>query len=314
MTYNNRQSIERRSDPFRHISNRGPDRMKQQTDLYSSLYDRNWPIIDKEVQGQVSRLRLAVAGCGSTGGAFIEGALRLGVQHFHLCDNGVYEVVNLNRQLMTQQEVGQNKAAAYAKHISLVNPHAKTKFWSEGLTPENADMFLEDVDILFDAVDVTTPEGMKAKLFLHEIAAKKKIATGSALDLAYVQWLQSYNYHLGEKALHGRLTDAKAVQHPLKSLLAGFASVEELPLEISDEIIRLIENPGQSACQLACVCFVLAGMATPFLLHFLKKNTLPPLAVIDLMHIFEGPEEKALRTSRTRTSHARLKEALSKLP
>lgn len=287
--------------------------MSQSRDLYSEIYNRNWPVIGKPLQEKVSRLRIGVAGCGSTGGAFVDGALRLGVQHFHLCDNGLYEIVNLNRQLMTQEEIGVNKAVAYSKRIALVNPHAKTRVWSEGLTRQNVDEFLDGIDFLFDAVDVTTPEGMEMKLFLHEKAAEKMIATGSALDLAYVQWLQSYNYHLGEKALHGRLEQARKIKNPLKSLLAGFSDVEEMPLEISDEIIRLVENPGQSACQLACVCFVLAGMATPYLLHFLTKEKLPPLTVIDLMHFFETDAEKAKRVPLTKRSHERLKEILSKL-
>lgn len=282
-------------------------------DRYEQLYTRNWPVIPKETQAKIAALRIGVAGCGSTGGAFVDGALRLGIQSYHLCDNGLYEAANLNRQLVTREEIGINKAAAYANRIRLVNPDAQTKVWEEGLTIENIDSFMDGLDFLFDAVDVTTPEGMSMKLLLHEKAAQKKIATGSALDLAYVQWLQSYNYHLGDQALHGRLADARKTKNPLKSLLVGFSTIEELPLEISDEVIRLIRTPGANACQLACVCFLLAGMVTPYLLHFVNKDRLPPLAVIDFMPYFENPDEIATRSKLTKQSHARLKELLSKL-
>lgn len=287
--------------------------MVRQSEIYAALYTRNGPIIGRLLQDKISQLRVGVAGCGSTGGAVVDGAIRLGVQHFHLCDNGAYEAANLNRQLVSQNEIGVNKAVAYGARVKAINPEATTRIWDEGLTNANIDEFLNGLDFLFDAVDVTTPEGMRMKLLLHEKAAEKKIATGSALDLAYVQWLQSYNYHLGEKPLHGRLEAARAVQNPLKSLLVGFSAVEELPLEISDEIIRLVETPGSNACQLACVCFVLAGMITPMLLHFVKEGRLPPLAVIDLMAYFESPEDKTKRSVLTVRSHARLKELLSKL-
>jgi tRNA A37 threonylcarbamoyladenosine dehydratase len=58
------------------------DRLKFQNNspsFYNELYSRNWPIIDKNTQSAISKLNVTVAGCGSTGGAFIDGALRLGV-------------------------------------------------------------------------------------------------------------------------------------------------------------------------------------------------------------------------------------------
>lgn len=282
-------------------------------ETYSELFNRNWPIIPKSVQGQISQMKIAVAGCGSTGGAFIEGATRLGITYYHLADNGSYELSNLNRQMVTQDEIGLNKAIANSKKILKINEHATTKCWDQGLTPENIDAFLDGVDFLFDAVDVTTPSGIQMKLLLHEKAAQKKIPTGSALDLAYTQWLKSYNYHLGEQALHGRLAEARKINNPLKSLIVGFASIEEMPLEISDEIIRLMKNPNESACQLACACFLLAGMVTPYLISFVKTNRLPPLTAIDLIGFFETSEEKAERKRKTSESHAALRQLLLEL-
>lgn len=281
---------------------------------YDELYTRNWPIIPKDTQGRFSSLRIAVAGCGSTGGAFVEGAIRAGIQNFHLCDNGSYEISNLNRQLVSQKQVGVNKAAAYGTKIFEINPSAKTKIWDSGLSLTNMDEFLNDIDFLFDAVDVTTASGMEMKLHLHEMAARKKIPTGSALDLGYTQWLQSYNYQDGIPALGGRLAEARRVKTPLKALILGFSPVEELPLEISDELIRLLENPDTNACQLACVCFLLAGMVTPYLSYFVKKQKLPPLVAIDLIKYFESEDERGTRNFLCKESHSRLREILSSLP
>jgi hypothetical protein len=281
---------------------------------YEELYTRNWPIIPKEVQIRLSSLRIAVAGCGSTGGAFIEGAIRAGIQNFQMCDNGSYEVSNLNRQLVSQKQVGVNKAVAYKNKIFDINPSATIKTWDSGLSLANMDEFLADTDFLFDAVDVTTSSGMDMKLHLHEAAARKKIPTGSALDLGYTQWLQSYNYQDGVPALGGKLADARKAKTPLKALILGFSPVEELPLEISDELIRLLENPDANACQLACVCFLLAGMVTPYLISFVKKQKLPALVAIDLMKYFESEDESSTRNFLCRQSHVRLREILSSLP
>lgn len=285
-----------------------------QTNLYKELFIRNWPIIPQEIQEKISDLKIAVAGCGSTGGGFVEGAYRLGVQNFHLSDNGEYELLNLNRQFVTQKEIGTNKAKAYEDKILQVNSGAQVRVWESGLNELNIDEFLNGVDFLFDAIDVTTESGMKMKLRLHEKAFEKKIPTGSALDLGYTQWLQSYNYHKSDQALHGKLALARQTKSPLKTLIVGFSPVEQLPLEITNEVIRLIENPNSGACQLACACFALAGMVTPYLLHFVRHNTLPPLTSLDLMEYFENEEEKAKRAELTQLSHIKLESMLLKIP
>jgi len=280
---------------------------------YQNLYQRNGPIISSELQQGLQNLRVAVAGCGSTGGAVIDGMLRLGIENFHLCDNGSYEMSNMNRQMVSLTDIGRNKAAVYAERIKNVNQEAHVKVWTAGLIPENVDIFLNDIDFLFDAVDVTTNQGMKMKLLLHEKAAARGIPTGSALDLGFTQWLQSYNYHLGEAPLLGKLEEARKSKHPLKTLIAGFSALEDLPFEISEEISRLIKAPDQSACQLACACFLLSGLMTPYLLYFLSKKKLPPLLKVDLMSFFENSEEKVVRVRKTLDGQKSLNEILKKI-
>lgn len=280
---------------------------------YLELYKRNQPIIPSESQEKIGRLKIAVAGCGSTGGAFIDGALRLGVQNFHLTDNGDYELNNLNRQMVFLSDLNKNKSVAHKERISNTNVQARVRAWDEGLKLENMDDFLEGVDFLFDAVDVTTVSGMQMKLALHKKAFEQRIPTGSALDLGYTQWLQSYNYHKSEALLKGRYSDALSCKNPLKALIKGFCDVDELPYEIAEELLRLVKNPKESACQLACVCFVLAGMVTPYMLYFLDKGELPGLTSIDLMGFFEDQSTKEMRTVKTQEVRRALVDELSKI-
>lgn len=280
---------------------------------YLELYKRNQPIIPLEIQRSVGNLKVAVAGCGSTGGAFIDGLLRLGVQNFHLTDNGDYELNNLNRQMVFLSDLNKNKSVAHKERIVNTNTQAQVQTWDSGLTLENMNAFLEGVDFLFDAVDVTTMSGMRMKLELHKRAFEQKIPTGSALDLGYTQWLQSYNYHRGESLLKGKYSSALMCQNPLKALIEGFSDVEELPYEIAEELLRLLKNPKESACQLACVCFVLAGMVTPYMLYFLEKGELPPLTSIDLMSFFEDQATKEKRILKTQEIHRALRDELSRI-
>lgn len=280
------------------------------TETYQNLYSRNFPIISHNIQEKLGRLRVGIAGCGSTGGAYIDGLLRLGVQHFHLADNGAYEINNLNRQFVFRDSLDVNKAVAHSRRILDLNPEATAKVWDTGLREDNVEEFLANCDLVFDAVDVTTKSGMRMKLHLHEWLHKLQIPTSSALDLGYTQWVQSYNYHKGEALLKGRFAGAKSCENPLKALIVGFSPVEDLPLEISVELLRLLKNPTESACQLACVCYALAGVMTPYILYFLQKNELPPLLQFDLMKDFESPAEQKRRAEETQMVHNELRHVL----
>lgn len=257
------------------------------THYYDELYNRNSPLIAPNTQLAFKHLRIGVAGCGSTGGAFVEGALRAGIAYFHLADNGSYELNNLNRQMVTQHEIGKNKALVHEHRILAVNPYASVRSWNAGITESTVDQFLENIDFLFDAVDVTTIQGMKNKLLLHERAAQMGIPTGSALDLGFTQWLKSYNYHQNPSALDGKLAETKKIQNPLKAIIKGFIPIEDLPNELCGEIIRLIQNPQAGACQLGSACFLLSSMVTPYLMTFIRDRALPEKVSIDLMSYFD---------------------------
>lgn len=284
------------------------------TKNYIELYRRNWPLIPEDVQVALGNLRVGVAGCGSTGGAVIEGLLRAGVQNFHLTDNGEYELNNLNRQFVDLNDIGVNKASAHANRIRRVNSEAVVQCWDDGLTEVNLADFVAGCDFVFDAVDVTTEAGIKMKLRLHEVLFEKKIPTGSALDLGFLQWLQSYNYHKGETLLKGRLEAARSARAPLKALILGFSPVEDLPLEITEELIRLLQNPKESASQLACACYALAAMMTPYMIYFIERGELPPLAQLDLLKYFRIQRFDKDREKRTADAHNRLVQLIERTP
>lgn len=284
------------------------------TKNYTELYKRNAPIITMEVQQKLSQLRVGVAGCGSTGGAYIDGLSRLGIQHFHLSDNGSYELNNLNRQFVFNDDLGANKAAVHARRIQSLNSEAKVTVWDQGLNQDNLHDFISGCDLIFDAVDVTTPSGMTMKLLLHKALHDQKIPASSALDLGFTQWVQSYNYHRGERLLKGRYDQALTCQNPLKALILGFSPIEDLPLEISLELIRLLKNPDEGACQLACACFALAAAVTPYMIYFVRNGELPPLFQFDLIKPFESSDEQLLRAQKTKDVHETLRHLLEVTP
>ncbi len=263
---------------------------------YDQLYTRNSPIIEPDSQRFFKNLKVAVAGCGSTGGAFIDGLIRLGVSAYNFSDVGYYELNNLNRQMVFLSDLGKHKAEVQKFRVLNINSEASVNIWTEGVNDKNAPEFLSGVDFLFDAVDVTTQGGMAAKLNLHLWAHKLGIPTGSALDLGYTQWLQSYNYQKSTPLLLGHFESATRCKHPLKALIEGWCPIKDLPLEIILECIRLVKNPNEGACQLGSACFMLSAMVTPYLSYFAKKGVLPGLTTIDLLDPYLSQEEKDQRS------------------
>ncbi len=267
---------------------------------YNDLYERNWPIIDKETQNKISQLKIGIAGVGSTGGAFADGSIRLGVVNFKLADNGVYETNNLNRQMVYKSDMNMNKAFVYKKRLEEIYPGVSIKIYEDGITPENINDFLDGVDIVFDAVDVTTDSGIKMKLLLHEKACEKKIAVPSALDIGYTQWLRTFDYRHVDKPLNGFLEKARMAQSPILAIVNTLCPVEDFTNEILDEFFRLSDDPDGNVCQLATACFLLSAMVTPYLTRFVNDLEIPEILKIDIRDPFlTGPERKIIDKKRT---------------
>lgn len=281
--------------------------------LYSELYTRNQPLIESGLQTKVSELIFCIAGCGSTGGAAIDGLMRLGVQHYILADNGTYETNNLNRQMVFLESIGQNKASVQKNRILALNPEAKVSVEPLGITDENCSVLLQQADLIFDAIDVTTPEGMRLKLELHKQAHQLKKPVLSALDLGLLQWVRGYNYQMGDDLLGGRYERAVSTQHPLKALLIGFCPLENLPLDMTEELLRLLQKPEESACQLAAACFLLSALMTPLTLHWLSTKKLPTEIRLDLLHLFDEEDVRAQKLSQKKQLDAVILQILEKL-
>ena len=282
---------------------------------YNELFKRNLPIINNDTQLKIKNLRLLVAGCGSTGGAFIEGASRLGVLNFRLTEPDHFELHNLNRQFVYPENILQNKAQVHAERLQRLfhSCDARIEVESTGIQSHNIDALLENLDLVFDAVDVTTPGGMQAKLLLHEKAAEKKLLVLSALDLGFKQWLRIFDYRLGMPALDGRLQKGRDCVHPLKALVESICPVSEMPREISEELLRLLQNPGVSACQLAAPCHLLAAFSGPLLIRFVNEKTLPKTISFDLMRELETSDERTDNENRKALLHSEINQLLQNI-
>lgn len=249
---------------------------------YQQLTSRNHHFIASESQRKLRNLKVLIAGCGSTGGACIEALARAGIENFVLADNGEYELTNLNRQHARLGDIGKNKALHHRDEVLAINPFANVTIDDRGIHPENVQRFCEWADIIFDAVDVTTPAGIEAKLSLHIKAKALRKPVLSALDVGLRQWGKSFDYrNEALKVLDGKLEAARKSRHPIRALFEIYP-ISLVPGHALGLVIDLLEGRSSFASQLGCTSDALSAIIVPVMLRFVESGELTPGWNLDL--------------------------------
>jgi molybdopterin-synthase adenylyltransferase len=121
---------------------------------YDVAFSRNIGLISEKEQTALRGTRIGLPGLGGVGGAHLQTLARLGVGAFHLSDPDNFELVNFNRQLGASiLSVGQRKVAVASEIVLGINPHADVKIFSEGISSDSIDGFLNGVDIVVDGIE-----------------------------------------------------------------------------------------------------------------------------------------------------------------
>lgn len=250
--------------------------------FYDELTSRNFHFVSPQLQSQVRKVKILIAGCGSSGGACIEPLARVGVGHFYLADNGRYELNNLNRQHARIENLDENKAVFHSNEVRSINPFAQVRVFDQGVTRDNVEEMASWPDLVFDGVDVTTPDGIRAKVYLHKACHKYKKPVLSALDLGYLQWGVSFDYRNPlQLALNGRSEEILNCDHPISALLKIFP-LSVFPSHCIELLADIYENKVNFASQMGCTSDALSALIVPAMLKFLQTGELLPEWKLDL--------------------------------
>jgi molybdopterin-synthase adenylyltransferase len=129
-------------------------------------YNRNMKMLSQEENESLREKKVCIIGCGGLGGYIIEMLGRLGVGYITAVDGDVFEITNLNRQILSNMDtLGKGKAETAADRMKLVNPDIKVKAITGRLNEENAESILSDHDVIVDALD-----NIKTRFVLQECA------------------------------------------------------------------------------------------------------------------------------------------------
>jgi len=117
-------------------------------------YIRNIPALSEAECALLAEKKVAVVGCGGLGGHIIELCARLGIGSIRAVDGDVFEVSNLNRQLLSEDALlGCSKAQAAADRLGRINPLVKVEAVCTFLDEHNAPELIEGCDAVLDGLD-----------------------------------------------------------------------------------------------------------------------------------------------------------------
>nr|MDO8098816.1 ThiF family adenylyltransferase [Candidatus Njordarchaeota archaeon] len=144
--------------------------------FYEMLTDRNIGILTTEQQNIISETRVAQAGIGGNSDVILT-MVQLGFQHFTIADPDTYEVSNFNRQMGADLTSLGKKKVHHIRHLlHMVNPWAEVKVLAEGVTENNLNSFLDNAQILIEAMDIQAGH-MKNKLIDTALARGTPVFT-----------------------------------------------------------------------------------------------------------------------------------------
>jgi molybdopterin/thiamine biosynthesis adenylyltransferase len=104
-------------------------------------------------------------------------AMMTGAKNMRLADPDTIELSNLNRIRSDATELDQNKALVVAKYIYRLNPYAVVTTFTDGVTDDNIDEFLSDLDVLVEETD-----DLELKIKLRLAAKERGIPVIMATD------------------------------------------------------------------------------------------------------------------------------------
>ena len=121
---------------------------------YDLAFSRNIGWVTQAEQLKLKKTRIAIAGLGGVGGAHLLTLARLGISKLNIADFDEFDVHNLNRQSGAfMSTMGQSKIDTLARMAKDINPEIDLRVFPQGVTPDNVDEFLNDVDVYVDGLD-----------------------------------------------------------------------------------------------------------------------------------------------------------------
>ena len=110
--------------------------------------------IGEEGQLELTNSKIAVVGAGGLGSPILYYLTAAGVGHIKIVDFDIFDVSNLNRQILhNETRLGMSKARSAFLTLSRLNSEIEVDYYENKITIESAEEIFKDCDLIIDAVD-----------------------------------------------------------------------------------------------------------------------------------------------------------------
>lgn len=121
---------------------------------YADAFSRNIGWVAEHEQEILRHKRVAIAGLGGVGGIHLLTLARLGISNFNIADFDTFDIQNFNRQAGAMvSTLGARKIDVMSTQALDINPEISLRQFQQGVTEDNIDDFLNDVDLYVDGLD-----------------------------------------------------------------------------------------------------------------------------------------------------------------
>jgi molybdopterin/thiamine biosynthesis adenylyltransferase len=235
---------------------------------YDKAYSRNIGWVSTAEQARLRDARVAIAGLGGVGGAHVLTLARLGISKFNIADFDAFEVHNFNRQAgASMSSLAQPKAQVLERMARDVNPQSDIRRFDEGVTPQNLDEFLRDVDVYVDAIDFFA---IQARRMVFAACHERGIPALTAAPLGMGVSMLSFDPKGMSFEQYFRL-EGRDEQEQYARFIAGLSpAMLQRPYLVAPEAVNFREHRGPSTMMACDLC---AGvMGTEVLKVLLKRG------------------------------------------
>ncbi|MCE7917209.1 MAG: ThiF family adenylyltransferase [Nitrosomonas sp.] len=234
---------------------------------YQEAFSRNIGWLTKQEQQQLRHKRVAIAGLGGVGGVHLLTLCRLGIGKFHLADFDVFDLVNFNRQAgATVSTLGHSKLETMVRQARDINPELEIKEFSDGLTAQNVDDFLNDVDIYIDGLDFFA---FQARRLVFAACTERRIPAVTVAPLG--MGAAMLNFQPGGMSFDNYFCfdDGSEAEIPVRFLMGLAPARIQMTYLVDPSAIDLGNHKGPSTIMACQLC---AGIAATETLKTLLKR------------------------------------------
>ena len=239
---------------------------------YGDAFSRNTGWVTVSEQARLRGARIAIAGLGGVGGSHLLTLARLGVGRVSIADFDAFDVHNFNRQAGAfVSTVGQSKLDVLAGLAADINPEMEIRSFAEGVTVDNVDDFLQDVDVYVDGVDFFA---IDARRMVFEACRQRRIPALTAAPLGMGVSLLYFSPHGMSFEDYFRLEGCDR-QEQFARFIAGLSpAMLQRGYLVAPDAVNFEEQRGPSTVM---ACELCAGvMGTAVLKLLLGRGPLKP--------------------------------------